>query len=242
MSDDPKMVGLLKFLAALVADWKQDTDVLIATINHPGARAAVPWHNPPVSTVPDPPPPPQLPASPADYAWCAAYFQTIAYNNYATALGVLRVSPDPDGRDLASTLGYDDVNSVDAATEWMKLISGLFKMMIEFYPIGAYHPAPVPKPPQPSPGDNEAEFWSMLKALLQPQAQRIADFVNGHFSGKAMAMPAPGNVAEPSRSQCVMSIEESAHQLFMDYCRIANHLPDHFSRRSFRLHTRVMTK
>lgn len=165
----------------------------------------------------------------------------IAYNNYATARGILHVAADPHGSDIAQPLGFDDVNSLDATNEWMRLIGGLFKSMVRFYPIQGL-PGPLPQRPGPDPNDDEAIFWRKLKEELQLQAESIVAFVNSRFSNKALAIPQPGNAAVPSKSQCILSMERSAHQVFMDYCRIANHLPDHFPQSRLAIGGRKFTK
>jgi hypothetical protein len=228
MNSDPLKAALLKFLISWVSDWHKDSQSLIAAMSRASRPVSVSSAYP-RSTVPNPPPPPEMSSSPQDYEWCAAYFQVIAYNNYATALGVLNIDPDPHKGDLAGSLGYDDVNSLDATNEWMRLTSGLFKSMLLFYPI-ASPPGPLPQRPPSAPDDDEGTFWTSLKNELQKQAQLIVDFVDERFSNKAMKMPMPANAQIPSKSQCILMIEQCAHQVFMDYCRIANHLPDHFSR------------
>jgi hypothetical protein len=226
MVNDPKKAEHLKYLILWVTDWHKDSLSLRDAMRRLSTGARTTATRPRID-VPDPPPPPEMSPSPEDYEWCDVYFQAIAYNNYATALGVLHLSPDPNGRDIAGSLGYDDVNSLDACNEWMRLTSGLFKSMIRFYPI-QNPPDPLPQAPQPAPDDDEGKFWSKMKVELQSLAQDAVNFVNDHFSGKAMKMPQPGRAAVPSKSQCILSIEKSTHQIFMDYCRISNHLPDHF--------------
>ena len=226
MANNPKTTELIKYLSLWIEDWHTDTLSLIAAMNRL-PRSVNSMASRPTSGIPDPPPPPVMSASPDDCEWCDDYFQTIAYNNYVTALGVLHLSPDPKGHDLAGSLGYDDVNSIDATNEWMRLTCGLFKSMIRFYPITSL-PGPLPAAPTLGPGDTEARAWSDLKTALEKQAREVKAAVDIHFAGKAMALPSPGKAAAPTRNQSILSIERSAHQVFMDYCRIANHLPDHF--------------
>src|SRR5487761_1391376 len=126
MINDPEKAEYLKYLILWVSDWRKDTESLFDAMNRVPARAAS-WQPLPTSTVPVPPPPPEMSSSPEDYEWCDAYLRVIAYNNYVTALGVLHRNPDPERKDLAGSLGYDDVNSLAAPNEWMRLISGLFK-------------------------------------------------------------------------------------------------------------------
>jgi len=240
MINDPEKAEYLKYLILWVSDWRKDTESLFEAMNRLPARAAS-WQPIPTPTVPVPPPPPEMSSSPEDYEWCDAYFRVIAYNNYVTALGVLHLNPDPERKDLAGSLGYDDVNSLDATNEWMRLISGLFKSMIRFYPISS-PPGPLPQRPQPEPNDEEGKFWGGLKNELRSQAQLVVDFVNARFSNRAMGMPQAANGQIPSKGQCTLSIEQSAHQVFMDYCRIANHLPDHFPRLGPGVATRQKTK
>lgn len=217
--DSERRAEHLKYLILLIRDWHKDCLSLRDNMPAHRTRSTRPQ-------IPDPPQPPEMSPSPEDYEWCDAYFQTIAYNNYATALGVLHLGPDSKGGDIAGSLGYDDVNSLDAANEWMKLTSELFKSMIRFYPTKA--PDPLPEAPKPASDDDEGRFWSMLKDEFQSLAKDAFNFVNERFSGKPMKMPQPGKADVPTFTQCVLSIEKSAHQIFMDYCRISNHLPAHF--------------
>jgi hypothetical protein len=225
MDNEPEKAKHLKYLILQIQDWHKDALALWAAIkNLPTNRRA----NPPPFTLPPPPDPPPMSPNPKNYEWCDAYFQTIAQNNYTTALGVLQLPPDPNRLDKAGYLNYDDVNALDAANEWMKLSGGLFKSMILFYP--PQKPGNLPEPPLPDPSDDEDHFWTSLWTELQSLAQDAMYFVDSRFSGAAMQMPSPGSEPEPSKSICIKNIECSAHQIFMDYCRISNHLPDHFQR------------
>jgi hypothetical protein len=226
MDIEPEKAKHLKYLIVQVKDWHKDALALWGAIKKlPTASRRA---SPPIFELPPPPSPPPMSPNPANYEWCDAYFQTIAQNNYTTALGVLQVLPDPNELDIARPLNYDDVNSLDAANEWMRLTSSLFKSMIQFYP--PQKPDPVPDPRPPEAGDDEDIFWTKLETELQSLAQDAMDFVEARFSGKAMQMPSKGSEPIPSKSVCIKRIEASAHQVFMDYCRISNHLPDHFQR------------
>jgi hypothetical protein len=239
-SNDPVKAAYLKYLIAWVRDSRADGQLLSDAMSHmptvPRLTASLPQVD-----FPDPPPLPELSPSPEDWEWCHMYFYVFAYNNYAVARGILHVGADPNGSDIARSLGFDDVNSLDATNEWMRLIGGLFKSMVLFYPI-AQLPGPLPPQPQPDPSDNEANFWRELKEELRLQAESIVTFVNSRFSNKALGIPQPGSAAVPSKSQCILSLERSAHQVFMDYCRIANHLPDHFPQSRLAFGGRKFTK
>jgi hypothetical protein len=215
----------LKYLKLWVTDWHKDAQNLINNMPAPPTSRGGGYDLPP------PPKPALMSASPKDYEWCSAYFETVAGNTYQTALGVLNVYADPSGNDKATSLPYDGVYELDATNEWFRLLSGLFKSMIRFYPI-PHQPKPLPEPPPDETGDDEDKFWTALKGELQVAAQEAVNFVEAHWSGGSMKLPTPGTLSPPSKNACIKLIETSAHQIYMDYCRIANHLPDHFSRTS----------
>ncbi len=138
MDQDQKLLKV-KYLLDQMKDYRVDCLALRKAIDGiGGGRPPRLLHL--LSDIPNPPPPPGLSPVPANYEWCAALLQTVAYNNHVAAIALNPPSS------VAPVLQYDELYSLDLSNEWMELVEGLFKRIVRFYPIDGF---PEEQPTRP---------------------------------------------------------------------------------------------